>query len=55
MQAFLDKRRQAGDYPFQRVTAHASALLDAIHSDIKAEPRLRNLAPDLSLAPLMEP
>jgi 1,4-alpha-glucan branching enzyme len=53
--AFLDKRRQAGDYPFQRVTDHARALLDAIHSSDAQEPRLRNLAPDLSLAPLLRP
>ena len=30
--AFLDKRGQAGDYPFVRVTDHARAMLDAIHS-----------------------
>jgi 1,4-alpha-glucan branching enzyme len=53
--AFLDKRRQAGDYPFQRVTNHAEALLNAIHSPDPQEPRLRNLAPDLSLAPLLRP
>jgi len=53
--AFLDKRRQAGDYPFQRVTDHASAMLEAIHSAGPQEPRLRNLAPDLSLAPLLAP
>ena len=53
--AFLDKRRQAGDYPFQRVTAHARALLEAIHSADPPQARLRNLAPDLSLAPLLAP
>jgi 1,4-alpha-glucan branching enzyme len=53
--AFLDRRGQAGDYPWQRSTAHAEALLDAIHSAGPADPRLRNLAPDLSLAPLLEP
>jgi 1,4-alpha-glucan branching enzyme len=53
--AFLDKRRQAGDYPYQRVTDHAQALLEAIHSGDPQEPRLRNLAPDLSLAPLLAP
>jgi 1,4-alpha-glucan branching enzyme len=53
--AFLDKRRQAGDYPFQRVTGHAQALLEAIHSADPKERRLRNLAPDLSLAPLLSP
>jgi 1,4-alpha-glucan branching enzyme len=53
--AFLDKRRQAGDYPFQRATGHGEALLDAIHSADPPDRRLRNLAPDLSLAPLLEP
>jgi 1,4-alpha-glucan branching enzyme len=65
--AFLDRRKQAGDYPFQRSTGHARALLEAIHSgrhratssrpaeaDVP-DPRMRNLAPDLSLAPLLEP
>ena len=53
--AFLDGRRQAGDYAFQRATAHGEAMLEAIHSRDAAEPHLRNLAPDLSLAPLQEP
>jgi 1,4-alpha-glucan branching enzyme len=53
--AFLDQRRQAGDYPFQRATDHAQAMLEAIHSRGPTEGRLRNLAPDLSLAPLLEP
>ena len=53
--AFLDKRRQAGDYPYQRVTDHAQALLEAIHSGDPKGPRLRNLAPDLSLAPFLAP
>ncbi len=53
--AFLDKRRQAGDYPFVRVTDHARAMLDAIHSAPTPGPELRNLAPDLSLAPLTAP
>jgi 1,4-alpha-glucan branching enzyme len=53
--AFLDKRRQAGDYPFQRVTDHARALLEALHCPDPQEARLRNLAPDLSLAPLPRP
>jgi 1,4-alpha-glucan branching enzyme len=54
--AFLDRRRQAGDYPWQRTTDHAQALLESIHSgDRPPTPRLRNLAPDLSLAPLLEP
>jgi 1,4-alpha-glucan branching enzyme len=53
--AFLDRRRLAGDYPFQRATAHGRALLEAIHSREPPEPRVRSLAPDLSLAPLLEP
>jgi len=53
--AFLDRRRQAGDYPFQRSTSHARALLEAIHSRRRVDPFMRNLAPDLSLAPLLEP
>lgn len=54
--AFLDRRSQAGDYPFQRATDHAEALLEAL--DSAAHPpdaRMRNLAPDLNLAPLLEP
>ena len=53
--AFLDRRKQAGDYPYQRSTDHARALLEAIHSREPPDPRMRNLAPDLSLAPLREP
>ncbi len=52
--AFLDKRGQAGDYAYQRATDHAQALLEAIDSG-SATPRMRSLAPDLSLAPLLEP
>ncbi len=54
--AFLDRRRQAGDYPYQRTTGHAGSLLEAINC--AAEPpdaRMRNLAPDLALSPLLEP
>jgi 1,4-alpha-glucan branching enzyme len=53
--AFLDRRGQAGDYPYQRSTAHSRALLDAIHAAEPPTARVRNLAPDLSLAPLLEP
>jgi 1,4-alpha-glucan branching enzyme len=53
--AFLDKYGQAGDYGFQRAVAHARATLDALDSTDPPEPRMRNLAPDLSLAPLLEP
>jgi 1,4-alpha-glucan branching enzyme len=53
--AFLDHRGEAGDYPYARATAHAEALLEAIDSAQAPDPRMRNLAPDLSLAPLLEP
>jgi 1,4-alpha-glucan branching enzyme len=53
--AFLDRRGQAGDYPFQRATGHARALLEAIDSAAVADPSMRSLAPDMSLAPLLEP
>jgi 1,4-alpha-glucan branching enzyme len=53
--AFLDQRRQAGDYAYNRATFHAEAALEAIDSPAAAEPRMRSLAPDLSLAPLLEP
>ncbi|HEX9967944.1 MAG TPA: 1,4-alpha-glucan branching protein domain-containing protein [Solirubrobacterales bacterium] len=52
--AFLDQRKQAGDYAFHRATGHAEGMLNAIDSrDI--DPRMRSLAPDLSLSPLLEP
>ena len=51
--AFLDKRGQAGDYAFQRATSHAEAALRAIDCPAGGtDPRMRSLAPDLSLAPL---
>ncbi|HSK50136.1 MAG TPA: 1,4-alpha-glucan branching protein domain-containing protein, partial [Solirubrobacterales bacterium] len=53
--AFLDERGQAGDYAFQRVTDHAGALMEAIDSASATDPCMRALAPDLSLAPLLEP
>ncbi len=54
--AFLDGRRQAGDYAYQRATDHAEAALEAIDSPGSInEPRMRSLSPDLSLAPLLEP
>jgi 1,4-alpha-glucan branching enzyme len=52
--AFLDSRRQAGDYPFRRVASHSQALLEAVDA-ADADPRLRNLAPDLETAPLLAP
>lgn len=53
--AFLDYTRQAGDYPFERALAHSEALFEAIESADGADPALRNLAPDLSPSPLLEP
>ena len=53
--AFLDERGQAGDYAFQRATAHSAAALEAIDSPASTDPRMRSLAPDLRLAPLLEP
>ena len=53
--AFLDQRKQAGDYAYQRATDHSQALLEAIDCDRPTDPRMRSLAPDLSIAPLLEP
>jgi 1,4-alpha-glucan branching enzyme len=53
--AFLDKRGQAGDYAFRRAIFHAEAALEAIDSRTIADPRMRALAPDLSLSPLLQP
>jgi 1,4-alpha-glucan branching enzyme len=50
--AFLDRRGQAGDYAYQRASEHGARMLEAIHSAGRQDPRLRNLAPDLSLSPL---
>ncbi len=52
--AFLDKRGQAGDYAYQRATDHARQMLEAINSDLDTDPRMRSLAPDLSIAPLLQ-
>jgi 1,4-alpha-glucan branching enzyme len=53
--AFLDSRRQAGDYPYRRAVGHAESLLEAIDSGEPPDPRMRNLAPDLRLSSLLEP
>ena len=53
--AFLDGRGEAGDYAFQRATGHSEAALEAIDSAASTDPRMRSLAPDLSLAPLIGP
>jgi 1,4-alpha-glucan branching enzyme len=55
--AFLDSRREAGDYAFERAVAHAENALEAIDSaaGVPLDSRVRSLAPDLSLAPLLVP
>jgi 1,4-alpha-glucan branching enzyme len=53
--AFMDHRGQAGDYPYVRAVGHAEAMLEAVDSVQAPDPALRNLAPELSLAPLLEP
>ena len=53
--AFLDQRRQAGDYAYLRAISHSHAALEAIDSPAIADPRMRALAPDLSLSPLLLP
>ncbi len=53
--AFLDSRGQAGDYGYQRATDHARAMLEAIDSEFDTDSRMRSLAPDLSVATLLEP
>jgi 1,4-alpha-glucan branching enzyme len=52
---FLDGRGQAGDYAYQRATDHARAMLEAIDSEFDTDSRMRSLAPDLSIATLLEP
>jgi 1,4-alpha-glucan branching enzyme len=52
--AFLDQRKQAGDYAYQRATDHSQAMLEAIDCARPPDSRMRSLAPDLSLAPLLE-
>ncbi|MDX6609971.1 MAG: 1,4-alpha-glucan branching enzyme [Solirubrobacterales bacterium] len=53
--AFLDQRGQAGDYAYWRAISHSEATLEAIDSPAIADPRMRALAPDLSLSPLLQP
>jgi 1,4-alpha-glucan branching enzyme len=55
--AFLDGRREAGDYAFERAVAHAENALEALDSatGVPLDSRVRSLAPDLSLAPLLVP
>ena len=55
--AFLDHTGQAGDYPFDRATSHARAAFEAIDSSRSESPdrRLRSLAPDLDITPMLVP
>ncbi|MBK5231505.1 MAG: DUF1957 domain-containing protein [Thermoleophilia bacterium] len=55
--AFLDNRKQAGDYPYERATRHAEQAYEALQSDPHEhlDSRVRSLAPDLSLTPLLTP
>ncbi|MBS1893290.1 MAG: DUF1957 domain-containing protein, partial [Actinobacteria bacterium] len=53
--AFLDRRGQAGDYAWRRAVDHSEALYEAIGCDRVTDPRMRSLAPDMTLAPLLEP
>lgn len=52
--AFMDHRGQAGDYPYRRAITHAAAMLEALESP-GGGAAMRNLAPDLSLAPVRMP
>src|SRR6185437_16180011 len=51
--AFMTTNRMAGDYPRERVEGHVAALDAALGGS--AEAALRNLAPELDLAPLAAP
>lgn len=53
--AFLDQRKQAGDYAYRRATDHGEAMLEAIDCGGVTDPHMRSLAPDLTIAPLLEP
>jgi len=53
--AFLDSKGDTGEYPFRRAVHHAEAMHEVIDSGGATDPRMRSLAPDLSLAPLLEP
>jgi 1,4-alpha-glucan branching enzyme len=53
--AFLDYGRKTGDYPYERLQDHSRAFFEAIECGQSTQPTLRNLAPDLNPAPLLEP
>jgi 1,4-alpha-glucan branching enzyme len=52
--AFLVTNAAAGDYPRERFDGHLAALRTAL-TDANADPALRNLAPRLARAALLEP
>jgi 1,4-alpha-glucan branching enzyme len=52
--AFMTTQELAGDYPRERVAGHLAAL-DAALAGSPDGPALRNLAPELDLAPLFAP
>jgi 1,4-alpha-glucan branching enzyme len=51
--AFMVTRDLAADYPLRRVAAHGAAHRAALEGE--GDARLRNLAPELDLAPLLAP
>lgn len=53
--AWLAARGTAGPYPRERAGGHTAAFDAAMGAPDSGDPRLRNLAPDLTLAPLLEP
>jgi 1,4-alpha-glucan branching enzyme len=53
--AFLHTFGTAGDYPARRVALHAAELERALTGGDGIDPRVRNLAPRLDLAPLLAP
>ncbi len=53
--AFIVTRDLAGDYPIERFRGHLEALNEALGAVPSAQPAVRNLAPHLRLAPLLEP
>ncbi|CAA9499428.1 MAG: GH57 [uncultured Solirubrobacterales bacterium] len=58
--AFLETRALAAEYPLERARAHARGLDGALaaavpDSGAELDPGLRNLAPELDLAPLLAP
>ena len=53
--AFQVTHNQAGLYPFERVRQHTEQLHEALSGAAETDPALRNLAPQLDLAPLVLP